>query len=141
MWPITFEERLQEWVDLRQNCHDLALESCLLTINDWWARAPVVNHYLHWDDHRSWPGPWDLLADNMFCEVAKSLGIVYTIMMIERSDIEQIEIMDMEDSNLVQVNRGKYILNWCPGQLLNTCSLQQQPRKVLGSDALRHLLG
>jgi hypothetical protein len=71
-----------------------------------------------------WPDPWDLLADNYFCSLAKALGIVYTIHMISRSDITCTELATNADSadNLVLVNKGKYILNWEAGQLLNITS-------------------
>jgi hypothetical protein len=71
-----------------------------------------------------WPDPWDLLSDNHFCSLAKALGIVYTLHMIERSDITCVELAVNGDSadNLVLVNKGKYILNWSEGQLLNITS-------------------
>lgn len=141
MWAVTFEERLREWRDLRNHCQSLELESALQHINDWWWQAPYVNHYLHWDDHANWPGPWDLLADNLYCDLARALGIMYTIMMLERLDIQDLGLIDCKEDNLVQVNGGKYILNWCPRQLLNIQSLKQSPQRTLSSNQLSHLLG
>lgn len=138
---MSFEDRLREWRDLRDHCRNLPLDQALLEINDWWWQAPFVNHYLHWDDHHKWPGPWDLLADNIFCDLARALGIVYTVMMLERADIIDLEVIETEQDNLVQVNSGKYILNWCPQQLLNIQSLENKPRRVLSSTVLRQLLG
>ena len=124
MWPSAYEDRLQEWYALRLRCRDLDLDTCMATINNWWWQAPLINYYLHWDDRRGWPGPWDLLADNRFCSLAKALGIVYTLHMISRPDITQVELAVNGDSgdNLVLVNEGKYILNWSAGQLLNITS-------------------
>jgi hypothetical protein len=141
MWNNRFEERLKEWYALRQSCHDGDLERSLLAINDWWWQAPMVNHYLHWDDHRDWPGPWDLLADDMYCDLARGVGIMYTVIMLERPDISDIELAQCNDSNLVLVNQGKYILNWCPRQLLNIQSLENKPGKKISSEVVRHLLG
>lgn len=141
MWAMTFEERLREWRELRATCETSDLESALHHINDWWWQAPMVNHYLHWHDQTSWPGPWDLLADNIFCDLARALGIMYTVMMLERADITDICITAHGDDNLVQVNGGKYILNWCPRQLLNIQSLETTPRHTLTSSSLNHLLG
>lgn len=112
------------WYHLREANQTNPLEQCLLSVNDWWQRCPWVPYYLHWDDMDDWPDPWDLLSDNHFCSLAKALGIVYTLHMIERSDITCVELAVNGDSadNLVLVNKGKYILNWSEGQLLNITS-------------------
>jgi hypothetical protein len=135
VWPDRYEERLAQWRQLRDANQDNPLEQALLTINDWWQSAPVVNHYLHWDDLTEWPDPWQLLADNHFCSLAKALGIVYTIQMTGRSDVTSMYIADNGDSgdNLVLVNEGKYILNWAPGELLNITSKQVSIKRSIDS--------
>lgn len=142
MWQFTFQDRLREWSILRDQCIDQDLETCLHSINDWWFASPWRPYYLHWDDLRTWPGPWDLLADNIFCDLARSLGIVYTILMLERPDIADVGIANTDDgNNLVLVNGGKYILNWEPGDLLNIDSANITITKSLDSSKLEHLLG
>ncbi len=138
MWPDRYEERLAQWHKLRVENQTNDLEQALLAINNWWQRAPIVNHYLHWDDLPTWPGPWDLLSDNMFCSLAKSLGIVYTIHMISRPDVTSMAIADNGDSgdNLVLVNQGKYILNWAPGELLNITSQEVSITRSIDSQAV-----
>ena len=121
-----FEDRLVQWNHLRENNQSNELETALLAINDWWQLLPLDSHYLHWDDVDRWPDPWDLLADNIFCSVTKSLGIVYTLHMINRSEINDLQfVQTKEGDNLVRVNQGKYILNWAPGEMLNTSTAQK----------------
>ena len=141
MWPVHFEERLASWYDLRQRNQSTTIEQALEDINNWWFQVPVVNRYLHIDDHAVWPGPWDLLADDTYCDLARALGIVYTIMMLDRDDMPKTKIIQTDDGNLVQVQDGKYILNWAPGELVNIQSTNTNTNKSLDSDSLRHLLG
>ena len=141
MWAQDFGDRLSGWRDLRDRCQTLELDHCLLTVNDWWWQVPVVNHYLHWDDHADWPDPWELLADNIYCDVARALGMLYTVLMLERSDILDIELVQTKRYNLVQLEGGKYILNWCPGEILNIQSVDESPVRNLSSAAFQHLLG
>jgi len=124
IWSSRYEDRLSEWLRLREHNHSTDLDKALLEINDWWQQAPWTPYYLHWDDMDRWPDPWELLADNHFCSVAKSLGIIYTIHMIDRPDITAVQMAVNRDSadNLVLVNQGKYILNWTQGQLVNITS-------------------
>jgi len=138
VWPDRYEERLAQWRELRTANQNNLLEDALLAINDWWQTAPWTPYYLHWDDLDTWPGPWDLLADNHFCGLAKALGIVYTIQMIARPDITAVQIAENSGSgdNLVLVNEGKYILNWAPGQLLNITSEQVSIKRSVDSQAV-----
>lgn len=119
MWPDNYETRLADWHHLRTNLKDLPLEVAAHTVNDWWFRAPFVSHYLDYDNWKSWPTPWELLADNDFCDIARALGILYTITMSEHTEVKNISLVKTENDNLVLINNGKYMLNWAPHKLLN----------------------
>jgi hypothetical protein len=121
MWPTTFDARLTSWTQLRDHCQTLPLESALAAINAWWFNAPWQPYYLHWDDQPSWPDPWQLLSDNVYCDLARGLGIVYTISMLDRADMAPTTLILTKDgSNLVQVTKEKYILNWEAECIVNT---------------------
>jgi hypothetical protein len=120
MWPVTFDNRLQAWVELRSRCQFLDLENSLTAINQWWFNTPWQPYYLHWDDQADWPDPWQLLSDNVYCDLARSLGILYTISLLERVDMADAELVLAEDgSNLVLVAKEKYILNWNKDSIVN----------------------
>lgn len=121
MWPSTFDARLASWNLLRQQCQNLPIKLCLEKINHWWFQAPWRPYYLHWDDQPTWPDPWQLLSDNVYCEVARGLGILYTITLLERADLAPASLV-LTDSghNLVLVAEEKYILNWEPNSVVNT---------------------
>jgi hypothetical protein len=121
MWPQTFDARLASWTFLREQCQYLPVESALARINDWWFRAPWQPYYLHWDDQLSWPDPWQLLSDNVYCEVARGLGILYTITLLDRADMAPAHLVLTDAGhNLVLVTKEKYILNWNATTIVNT---------------------
>ena len=134
MWPKTFETRLASWTDLRKRVDDLPIDVALEQINQWWSHVPWQPYYLHWDDLDTWPDPWQLLNDNVYCDVAKALGMLYTISMLERQDMYDAELIYAEDGrNLVQVNQGKYILNWSPDTVVNTIQEVKIKRRLAQS--------
>ena len=121
MWHQTFDDRLASWTQLRDQCQNLPLQTALTTVNSWWFGAPWQPYYLHWDDQSTWPDPWQLLSDNVYCDLARGLGILYTISMLDRGDIVDAELVLAEEGdNLVQVAKEKYILNWNPNSVVNT---------------------
>jgi hypothetical protein len=112
---------LESWNQLRDRCQHLSAESALNDINTWWFDTPWSAYYLHWNDQSDWPDPWQLLSDNVYCEVARGLGILYTITLLDRADLGDATLV-LTDSgdNLVLVAKSKYILNWDRDTIVNT---------------------
>jgi hypothetical protein len=120
MWHKDFSDRLTAWADLRKEVQSMPLEQALQTINNWWYQAPWSGYYLHWDDMLKWPDPWQLLSDNIYCDVARGLGILYTITFLDHKDLLSVEMVLTEDNrNLVLVNKEKYTLNWDRAIIVN----------------------
>lgn len=140
MWPPDFEDRLPEWVRLRNLIQVDNLQSSLVKVNDWWFQSPITHHYLHWDDYQSWPGPWDLLADNVYCDVARALGMLYTVAMTDVGSQLRLELIKTKNENLVLVDGGKYILNWAPNHLLNIQLANTGILRSISSNQLNHLV-
>jgi hypothetical protein len=68
-----------------------------------------------------WPDPWQLLSDNHYCDIARGLGILYTITLLDRADLADTTLVLTETGdNLVLVNKSKYILNWDQDTIVNT---------------------
>ena len=131
MWPQTFDARLASWTRLRDQCQNLPLESALTTVNTWWFNTPWRPYYLHWDDQPTWPDPWQLLSDNVYCDLARALGIVYTISMLDRADMAPTTlILTEEGDNLVLVAKEKYILNWNRDSIVNNKPKVKTIRKL-----------
>lgn len=141
IWPDSFESRLLAWNQLRSEAEQLDPAQALSAINDWWWHAPMVNNRLRWRDIDSWPGPWDLLDDNCFCDLARALGMLYTVMMLQHSELFDVYLIETENNNLVQVNDGIYILNWSPGQIVNIQSKNIVVKRQISSDRFKKLIG
>ena len=116
-----YDTRLRSWYDLRTKIEKLDIETKCVEIDRFWQNAPLVNHHLHILDTESWPDPWQLLSDNVYCPVARALGILYTISLLDRADMADAKLVLTKDGdNLVLVAKEKYILNWSPDSVVNT---------------------
>ena len=137
MWPQTFGERLESWQSLRHRCNDLDSEMALASINFWWFQTPWRAYHLHWDDRNFWPDPWQLLDDNLYCGLARGLGIMYTIALLERSDLQDAVLIESQGDNLVLVNQKKYILNWDADQIVNINIGNQTPKHSVSLEQIK----
>lgn len=131
MWPSNFSNRLSAWSQLRQNAQDLDKDQCLQAVNQWWFKAPWTTYYLHWDDRDYWPDPWQLLQDNIYCDLARGLGILYTLTLLDRKDITDAKLVEAGADNLVLVEEEKYTLNWNPDDILNICPDNANVRRIV----------
>lgn len=139
MWLHTFSERLAAWTALRHSCTAMDQAQALGQIDAWWQQTPWRAYHLHWDDRADWPDPWQLLDDNIYCSLARGLGIMYTIAMLDRNDMQDVVLAEVGSDNLVLVDKEKYILNWdgCnqvninPGtKLRRSISLQELQKQI-----------
>jgi len=117
MWLQNYDDLLLEWAALRKQAADLPLEGALRLVHDWWNQAPMVSNTIHFSDSDNWPLPWDLLAQKGYCEVARCLGICYTIMLIQHKAINSLHMLQTDNYTIVQVNEGQYTLNDQPDQI------------------------
>ena len=126
MWQSHSEKRLVAWADLRNSCKENPnLDEVITTIHDWWQQAPMVLRYLHCDLVDDWPDPWDLIAENTYCSLAKCLGMCYTIRMLARQDVDNVCILEIDNNDyIVQVNNGLYCLNWNVDKVVNMKQLE-----------------
>jgi hypothetical protein len=138
MWAPSFQGRLASWVQLRNTNVGRDLESALSSINSWWMETPWKPYYLHWDDCDRWPNPWQLLETNVFCDLARALGMCYTIEMMQHADIQDYRLIETENSNLVLVNQGKYILNYDTKVQVNTTPEYTPYRRSITQDRIQN---
>jgi hypothetical protein len=92
---------------------------------------------LHWDDQKDWPDPWQLLSDDQYCPVARGLGIMYTISMLDREDMQDAQMIEYQSDNLVLVSQEKYILNWDPDQVVNISLGKSKPRRQVSQEQIK----
>ena len=121
VFQLNYEARLKSWYDLRKSLEDSDIKTSCLAIDNWWQKAPLVNHHLHPNDIDNWPGPWDLLVENNYCQISRGLGMVYTLQLVGIKDIDFCIAIDdnSEECALVMVDSAKYICNYYPNTVIS----------------------
>ena len=135
-WNLRVNDRLTQWKDFRHQLDRLPIESAVVELNNMWSTAPFVNYNLDASDPNTWPDPWALLAENYWCDVAKALGIAYTIYFSSHKStpIEIRVYYDYKDKtrhSVVWLENGKYILNYWPYEIVNTEQVEEKQLQLL----------
>ena len=119
MWNLPPSDRLRDWKEFRTQLSSLTLEEALTKTNHLWSYAPYVAHYLDPNLKEQFPDPWTLLHENYYCDLAKALGMLYTLYLCDHysNSIKELELKiyknptNQDIFNTVWINEGKYILN------------------------------
>jgi hypothetical protein len=125
MWKLKPGERIARWRDFRKTLNTLTLEQAVAAVANYWQSCPFTPYYLDTDNHKSWPDPWTLIHENYYCDLAKCLGIVYTLCLTDHNIHIEPEIRVYQDPvtkvtyNLAWFNQGKYILNMSDAEVVN----------------------
>ena len=135
-WNLRVNDRLAEWKDFRHELDRLPLESAVIELNNMWSTAPFVNYNLDPSDPNTWPDPWTLLAENYWCDVAKALGILYTIYFTHHRNTPMelrvyYDYKDKQRYTVAWLDNGKYILNYWPYEIVNTKQVEEKQLHLL----------
>lgn len=139
VFQLNYETRLSDWYDLRVRLEDSSLEETCVEVDKWWQKAPQVTHHLHILDSEHWPDPWQLLVENTYCEVARALGMCYTLLLLGITDIELTEATDNtgNDVVIVLVDRAKYVMNYWPDTVLSNNLSEFKVKRKVDIDKIR----
>jgi len=139
MFNLPTQERLLAWQKFRKHLDALSLEECVHETNKLWNTAPISNQYYCPTLSEQWPGPWQLIIDNVYDDIGKGLGMLYTIYYTNHSC--KLEFVcgkhKSNDYNLVLVNDGKYTLNWDLEVHVNTLTQTKATRRFAAEELIK----
>jgi hypothetical protein len=125
MWKLSADGRLDHWKAFRSRISSYPFEQALVECHEFWQRAPFTPFYLDYRNKDDWPDPWQLIYENYYCDLAKALGIVYTLHLSMHGSNLDLGIHVCQDTssraqyNLVWINQGKYVLNFITDEIVN----------------------
>jgi hypothetical protein len=113
MFNQTFEKRMELWKQFRST-----LEYSPTPFEDtieFWNPAPLVSIQADPYDRKTWPTPWEIIHDNLYCPFVKILAICYTLQLTDKFSPARFEINIVQDKENYQKKYLLYINNICIG--------------------------
>jgi hypothetical protein len=82
MFNKKFEDRLSDWVEFRNT---LETDSDpIKKVIEFFNKAPLGGLAADPYDRKTWPNPWQLIQENIYCDFVKLLAICYTLQLCDR---------------------------------------------------------
>ena len=121
------EQRILAWREFRNSLQSWPDD--LYRVADAWKTAPQIGNYLTFDRTDNWPDAWQLMNDNMFCDVGLALGMFYTLYYSSYPHKDSMQLKGIrlqkshKDINLVICEGGLYVLNYDIGKVVNILTI------------------
>lgn len=117
MFNRSLEERLTNWLTLRQDLDHSPRP--LEDVWEFWKSAPFIPHNRNVDPYyqKSWPTPWEIIAENKYDDFTKALMIAWTLKLTKRFSNSPIEVKTLVDTarareyNIIYVENS-WVLNY-----------------------------
>ena len=109
MFELSYEQRLASWRYLR-DCVETAQDP-IQEVIDFYSKAPL--HTIAADPYTpsTWPDPWELLEENIYCPFVKILAICYTLQLTDVLSGADFEIHITYDREMSQTFYLLYVNN------------------------------
>ena len=109
MFELSYEQRLASWRYLR-DCVETAQDP-IQEVIDFYSKAPL--HTIAADPYTpsTWPDPWELLEENIYCPFVKILAIFYTLQLTDVLSGADFEIHITYDREMSQTFYLLYVNN------------------------------
>jgi hypothetical protein len=132
MFKLLPKNRLSEWKSIRNKLSQAELSIAINKTQELWQCCPFTPFYLDPEKPHDWPDPWQLITENYYCDLAKCLGIIYTLHLTTHKDQLFPELRTYIDSDtrhyyhVAYLCHGKYVLNLVEGEVVNKEHINQR---------------
>ncbi len=125
MFDPRLQDRLKTWRTFRNKLNSTDFNSAVLQTIKFWKSAPFVPYYLDAASSLEWPAPWDLIEENYYCDLAKALGMLYTLYFTDHGPTHTWHLRVYQDKetryiyNTIDIDNGKYVINLVDDEVVN----------------------
>ena len=81
MNDLNYEQRLSEWSTFRDSLE--ASEDPLQDVINYYNKIPTVSIQTDPYTPSTWPSPWELINENMYCDFCRVLGMCYPLQLTD----------------------------------------------------------
>ena len=129
MFNGLYEDRLRLWTDFRNTLE--TTETPLQDIVDFYNTPPRVTIHTDPYDQSTWPSPWELVAENIYCDFCILLGICYSLQLTDRFSSSNFEIHITQDREKSETHYLLFVDEWCIGYDSNKPVLRTELSKTM----------
>jgi hypothetical protein len=146
MKNLNSSDRLRTWKNFRKEIGTLPFDDAVKQTVHYWSYTPIVKCHIDYSNAESFPDPWVLVLQDGFDDLARALGMLYTLFLSDHGTEHSFKLQIVQSScgleihYLVVIDDGKYTLNYEFNSVLNISPTKESNMTILHdytSDDLR----
>jgi hypothetical protein len=123
-WQQEPTQRLKLWRRFRNDLNKLDDDDALQQLTDWWKTAPVAARVIDPYDNTNWPDPWELIYNDQYDENTVTLGMCYTLQLIEwPCTLQLVQCNQKNEIKLILLVDDKHVLNYSYGMICDVSEI------------------
>jgi hypothetical protein len=136
MFKLLPKNRLSDWKLFRNKLSQSTLSDAVSKTQELWQSCPFIPFYLDPENPKEWPDPWQLITENYYCDLAKTLGMLYTLHLTAHKDqlFPELRIYFNPTTryyyHVVWLCQGKYVLNLIENKVVNKEHINQELKLI-----------
>ena len=111
MYNKKYEERLAIWSNFRSSLEDS--NSPFLDVVEFYASAPKTRYTVDPWGQSTWPDPWQLLEENLYCEFSVVLGMCFSLQLTDKFSGSNFEIHISTNNKTAEINYLLFVDDIC----------------------------
>lgn len=122
------KDRMLSWRELRNLIQPLSDDEKFIEVTRWWAKAPICRYSIDAENCSSWPTPWELLNEGVFCSSGLAYMMAMTLILsgFDKSRISMPYIDDGDDRRLIVLVDGQIVLNYSYGEVFQLADIRKE---------------
>lgn len=111
MYNKKYEERLAIWSNFRSSLEDS--NSPFLDVVEFYASAPKTRYTVDPWGQSTWPDPWQLLEENLYCEFSVVLGMCFSLQLTDKFSGSNFEIHISTNNKTAEIHYLLFVDDIC----------------------------
>lgn len=119
---LTSDGKISKWRAFREENKDKEKKQFLNEVAVFFSNVPISSRYIDYYNPLSWPDPWEILCNSMFCVNGISILIYYTVVLCGVDNVKLLLVDDMEDRYLLVLVDDVHLLNYALNEVYDYTS-------------------
>jgi hypothetical protein len=128
-WNVMCEDdRIHLWRMLRKSMKSLPTDKKIQKVVEFAATIPYTARTIDYYSPSTWPAPWEILHNALFCANGISILLYHTLKLSEIQDIELLLVNYAGDIFLLPCVDGIHVLNFSIGEVCSLTDLEKNDK-------------
>jgi hypothetical protein len=113
---LSSQDRLEHWKQFRRQLPSLPETEQLNSVAKYWALAPLAKVSYDVEDPMSWPTPWEMISQGIWCRNSVAIGMEFTLRLSgwkpQRLQLAMLRDYELSEQTMIVIIDDSKVMNY-----------------------------